>query len=225
MSQIVIATPVRSGQYRTGMVSVGYMEFVQAMVARGAGFLGGAVTYGADTCRGRNRIAAKVLREAPDAKYVLWCDDDQWPDEIGIVDRMIALNEDVVGAAYTNKAKPLRMVYQNDTIPKPVDERGVTYVRGVGFGFTLTSTRSLRILSASCRSYTDDDGAVVSNIFGLEYANRPDRTTVLQSEDYSFCQHWRDAGGAVALYAGGLVYHAGSYAWSAKDMADGIVDR
>jgi hypothetical protein len=183
--------------------------------------------------RGRNRIAAKVLRDHPEATHVLWLDDDQWAEDPRVVGEMIALDLDVVGAPYTNKGAT-RWVHRCLPVqePPPADSP-VLEVAALGFGFTLTSTSCLRHLSAIERYYTDHPNPHrVANIFGQLFHHpamdqgvdvAPEDQALL-SEDYSFCLRWGRLGGKVYLYTrAGLVMHAGAHAWSAREMPGGVV--
>ena len=216
---LILATPVRAADDRTAIVTIGYHNFVCAMMTRGADRIDGSITFCADIVRGRNRIAAKILRDKPNATHVLWCDDDQWPHTLDVVDRMVSSGEDVIGAVYTNKREPLRFVFQpwvDGEAPK-VDERGIADVRGVGFGFTMTSRSCLERMAASVRWYRDlPDDHDVPNMFEMAYDRYADADVFL-SEDYAFCKRWRDLGGRIKLLSTDIIYHSGAKAWSAKD--------
>lgn len=230
---LVIATPVRAAEMHAASVSLGYAEMLLRLQrVLPVEVLAGSLTFAADIVRGRNRIAAKVLREHPSATHVLWLDDDQWVDDVGVVAELLALGVDVVGAPYTNKRQPLRWVHQHLQPPAaPVGD--LLEVAGVGFGFTLTSTRALCELSAAERVYTDHPNPHrLANLFGqlfhhpaLEQGVKvPEADQALLSEDYSFCLRWRRRGGRVYLYTkAGLVHHAGPHAWSAREMPGGVV--
>jgi len=231
--KLVIATPVRAADMLAASVSYGYAQMltrIHRVVP--CEVLDGSITFAADIVRGRNRIAAQVLREHPDVTHVLWVDDDQWIEDVAVVPELLALGVDVVGVPYTNKRPPLRWVHQPLTPPAPM-EGDLLPVAGVGFGFTLTSARALRELSARAVIYTDHPHAHrVANIFGHMYyhpaqdagARVPEENMALLSEDYSFCLRWRRAGGKVYVYAkGGIVHHAGPHAWSAREMPGGVI--
>lgn len=239
---LIVATPVRAAEMHAASVSLGYAEMLLKLHRLlPVEVLAGSLTFATDIVRGRNRIAAKILREHPDATHVLWLDDDQWAEDVAIVPELLALGVDVVGAPYTNKRQPLRWVHQD--LPAqginryfaagPPPREGLVEVAGVGFGFTLTSTACLRQLSAAERVYTDHPNPHrVANIFGQLYHHPaqdqgvevPEADQALLSEDYSFCLRWRRAGGKVYLYtAAGIVHHAGAHAWSAREMPGAVV--
>lgn len=231
--RLVVATPVRAAEMHAASVSLGYAEMLLKLHRLlPVEVLSGSITFATDIVRGRNRIAAKVLREHPSATHVLWVDDDNWPDDPRIVPEMLELGVDVVGAPYTNKRPPLHWVHRPLMPPAtPIDK--LLEVAGLGFGFTLTSTACLRKLSATERLYTDHPNPYkVANIFGQLYhhpaleqgVHVPEADQALLSEDYSFCLRWRRAGGHIYVYTGaGLILHAGAHAWSAREMPSGVV--
>ena len=231
--RLIVATPVRAAEMHAASVSLGYAEMLLKLHRLlPVEVLAGSLTFATDIVRGRNRIAAKILREIPDATHVLWLDDDQWAEDVAIVPELLALGVDVVGAPYTNKRQPLRWVHQ--VLSPPAEPGGkLLEVAGVGFGFTLTSIACLRALSATERVYTDHPNPHrVANLFGQLFhhpleergAVIPAADQALLGEDYSFCLRWRRAGGKVWLYTrAGLVKHAGAHAWDASQMPGGVV--
>lgn len=223
--KLIIATPVRGVERGTASVTLGYSDFVRLLSQEMP--IDTVVTFAADVVRARNRIVAGVLRDYPTVSHVLWVDEDTWPEDRGLVLDMVASGEDVVGAAYTNKSQPLRWVHQPlQTSPEP-DPKGLQEVRAVGFGFTLTSTECLRRMSSAARRYTDYPNLHrVPNVFGLLYdrlteSADPEDETLL-SEDFSFCKRWRDLGGKIKVHPGGIIYHAGTHAWSAREKPGAI---
>jgi len=225
MTSLLIATPIRAAELYAAQVTLGYAESVRALSHEMP--IKTVVTYALDTVRARNRITGIVLREKEfaDVTHVLWWDDDQWPEDRSIVGKMLALDLPVVGAAYTNKKRPVRFVHQPWTDgARKLDERGCLAVRAVGFGFTMTSRECLEEMAESARWYRDfPNTETCPDLFGQLY-DKPgadaDEDTLL-SEDFSFCKRWRVGyQGNVALYGGGVIAHAGPHAWTARDLAE-----
>lgn len=225
--RICIATPVRGGELMPEQVSMGYSESIRLLQQRmPAEVFPATLTYGVDNIRARNRVVATFLRERPECTHLLWWDNDQWPEDNRIIEQMLVLGLDVVGAPYTNKRIPTRWCYQA-LDARSADARGVLEVRWIGMGFTLMSRECLVKMSNAGRTYTDStqEGTrhKIPDCFGLLFY-QPEHTEdptdeVLLSEDYSFCERWRQLGGTVNLYArSGLMFHAGMHGWSAKDL-------
>lgn len=227
---VLIATPVRCAEAFPATVSAGYSEKLREL----SHALAGVETYphtiyfAVDVVRARNRIVGIVLRDFPTVTNVLWWDDDVWPENIAIVREMLATGEDVIAAPYTNKRQPMRWIHQ-PLDPSPPEVDGLWEVRWVGFGFTMTSRRCLERMTAEHRKYTDAPNThKIANLFGQTYYRPPyglePEDDTLMSEDFSFCQRWRDMGGRVSVYTrAGVLVHAGPHGWSAREMPGGIV--
>lgn len=227
-TRLLIATPYDGGDLWTARVTLGYHNFVRALEKQlGSDVLDGSMLFACDVVRARNRAAAMVLRDFPAHTHVLWLDDDNFPEHIDdgvrVVREMLAADEDIVAAPYTNKKHPTRWVHQAFHGEQP-DPRGLVRVRSVGFGFTLTSVACLREMSEKASHYWDlPNEHRIANIFGQINDEAPDGRPFLASEDFSFCARWRAMAGDVYVYAkAGVILHAGSRAYSARDMP-GIV--
>ena len=211
---LLIATPVRAAELPTAQVSYGYCDFRDKLRGHMPDYqvLSGSIVFSCDIVRARNRITALILTR-PEFEHidnVLWVDDDNFPEDVRIVDLMLARKGDVVGASYTNKKEPLRFVHS-------VAPDGT--LLGVGFGFTMTARHVLATLAEQARKYVDyfaGGNMAVADIFGQMYDRFPgtEHDTLL-SEDYSFCKRAREAGFKIELVPG-LVHHAGGHVWNAK---------
>ena len=225
--RLAVATPVRGADDYCAQVTVGYHKSVRALERlMTVECIPLEITYGLDCVRARNRIAATILRDYPAITHTIWWDDDQWPDDPRLVQVLLQTGEDLIGAAYTRKREPVKWVHQHLMADFPVTDY-LMPVAGLGFGFTLTSTRCLRTMSDAATRYTDYPlPHKVANIFGMDYvrigsSDDPD-DVALHSEDFSFCERWRRLGGRAMLFAGGLVEHAGTKRYSAKDIPGGV---
>jgi hypothetical protein len=223
-SRICIATPVRGAELMCEPVAMGYSESIRLLQQRmSADVYPATLTYNVDNVRARNRIAATFLRERDDCSHLLWWDNDQWPEDNRIVEQMLELDVDLVGAPYPNKRHPMRWTHQR-LDARSADERGLLEVRWLGFGFTLTSRACLQRMADTARVYTDTPlPHKVPDCFGLLFFQPPDSADPteehLLSEDYSFCERWRQLGGQAFIYArAGIVVHAGMHGWTAADM-------
>lgn len=231
---LLVATPVRGAEYWTASITMGHFVFLRELQkAIPVEILDGTITFACDVVRGRNRLAATVLREFPNVSHVLWLDDDQFCEDmttgVQVVREMMSFGEDMVAAPYTNRRAPVRWVYQPFEKSPPIDARGLMEVRGVGFGFTMTSRACLERMSAAERKYTDiPNSHKVANIFGqlfdrLTPGDDPEDECLL-SEDYAFCKRWREMGGKIHLYQrAGIICHVGTHAYSARDMPGGVI--
>jgi hypothetical protein len=206
---LLVATPVRAATLATALVPLGYCDFREKL-ARHMPDYNGSVVFSLDVVRARNRIAAFVLSrpEFADVDNVLWVDDDNFPEDVAIVSRMVARRGDIVAASYTNKKEPLRWVHSLDAEGK---------ILGVGFGFTMTARHVIEKLASEAKWYVDyfAGGALETpNLFGQLYDQMGGHETLL-SEDYSFCKRAREAGFRIEIEPG-LIHHVGGHLWNAK---------
>jgi hypothetical protein len=230
---LLIATPIRAAEYGVADVKAGYHDAVRELCRRmPVECLSPSIFFGADVVRARNRAVAHVLRDWPQITHLLWWDDDLWPDDIGIVQKMIDSDYDVVAGAYTNKQKPLRWIHE--PIPgAALDDRGFCEVHSVGMGFTMMKRGVLQRVTEESykhhewRPYWDEwsGGHMVANGFGLLYERMFHGREGLRSEDYSFCKKWREIGGKIHIFGGpgNVLHHAGGHAWGPEDMPGGMM--
>ena len=225
---LLIATPIR-GDILAAQVTSGYAEHRALLCQRmPVELLDPALLFSCDIVRARNRVVSLVLGSRPDVDRVLFWDDDNWPRDVGVVQRMIDTGEDFIGCAYTNKRPPLRWIHQELDSHPGYDPRRLLEVKRVGMGFTMLSRPCLERMTAAADSYVDYRGAErvpTANLFGLLLGKMPDGHTTLLSEDFSFSDRWRALGGRIWLYGGegNIIEHAGSHAWDATQMAGTVV--
>jgi hypothetical protein len=184
------------------------------------------ITYSCDVVRARNRLVDIFLREFPQATHLLHWDDDNWPEDRSIVQKMIDTGCDFIAAPYTNKKQPMRWIHQCFDGPVEIKDN-LLEVKNVGFGFTMTTRACLEKMTANARIYTDHPHPHrIGNLFGqlFESISGDPADDALLSEDYSFCQRWREIGGKVMLYCNGdIIQHAGVKQWSIRDKPGGVV--
>jgi hypothetical protein len=228
--RLLIATPVRGADPFTAHVTVGYSDYVRRLsMLYPVEQFPVTVNFSSDTFRARNRIAAMVLRDAPNVTHVLWLDDDTWAEDVYLVQRMIDVGVDLIGAPYTRKREPVRWVHLGmDPPTKAPPSVELVEARGLGFGFTLTTRICLEKMHGAVEwadGLYDDVPSPhrISNMFGSLY-DRVDGKKILLSEDFSFCKRWRDMGEQCWIYCGpgNIVNHAGARNWSARDIPGSV---
>lgn len=224
--RLVIATPV-DGSSVTGPVCANGYATALALLLRDnfehVKLLPASITYSCDIARARNRLAAMVLREMPEATHVLWWDSDVVPHDPSVVVRMLITGHDLIAAPYLRKMSPPAWSHRIlDGRAKPTREDAERHwmeVRCVAMGFTLTSTALLRTMSEASPAYIDKrtDGSrdVVRGIFDLMYLTDHEGDVVQESEDNSFCYR-SPVRPAIYLEHGGVypaVSHVGLHAF------------
>jgi hypothetical protein len=237
---LFIATPCFGG-----MVSQCYMQSVIALLqyAGGAGFDAMLALLGHDSLitRSRNTLVTQFLN-TPQATHLMFIDAD-----IGFepahVHRMLAHDQDVVGGIYPLKVidwsrQALRRWDGGESIQTaPLHyvgtlcsgaelERSGSFATGVycGAGFMLIRRRAIeRMIAAypqtryqTIHAHTNARGGVNYALFDCFIDAK---TGIYLSEDYGFCQRWRDIGGKIWLDTEGVLTHVGTHDYSGDPKA------
>ena len=164
--------------------------------------------------RSRNVITRWFLES--DATHLLFVDSDLGFQEKD-VKRLLSHNLDVVGGLYCHKdmrsPKPRFVLNGLGAEFKP-DANGLVEVASVGTGFMLISRRVFEIVLQHIGKdiwYTDDDDhkTVEHNFWPVGVYTYPDGHRRYLSEDWYFCQRWRDLGGKVYADTNVLLEHEG----------------
>lgn len=153
-----------------------------------------------------------------DATHILFVDADMQFEPQLVLD-MIAFNKPLVGTLYSKKRLPPIMT--TSALPgEQVLDRGFLKVEGIGFGVTLISRECVQsILDAGTIEIETNltrhtagqmllDQGCTRLIRAFDTVNLPDRRL---SEDFSFCERYRRAGGEVWAATHHKVIHIGQY--------------
>lgn len=183
----------------------------------------------------RAALAGMALRDEHGFDVVLWIDSDVVfgvHQAVSIVRRARELDA-MVGAPVIIKkiGGPLMCIGIEEGSELVIGDDG-SPVRclGVPFGFTAMPMHWLRKVCESVGPSTGPGGMQVWPAFQCirahDAATGPETGTYM-SEDYSFCQRYRDLGGSVYLDPSVRVGHKGSYTWTIEDLFWGLpeVDR
>lgn len=154
--------------------------------------------------RARNTICADFLASSEDHTHLMFIDCDI-EFEPWMVHRLVAHNKPLIGGMYP--IKQVRPTWVCNQIPgeKP-DKQGLVKVRETGTGFMLIRRDVLQAMVAKfpeLEFQTDDNEPGAKRRYDF-FSVGPYTDTVTKkrrylSEDYYFCQRWRDMGGDVWL--------------------------
>jgi hypothetical protein len=185
----------------------------------------------------RNMMASSIL-EKDDITHLLFVDDDMEFDPDTII-AMLRADRDVIGAvcplrklnleAFHEAAKKGMTVEQcraaatefvvRHYADKVEVKEGVFRIRGIGMAVTLIKRRALLTMiekgAVERRERSESLGPdALGNkvVYGFFDPQKDENSDSLLSEDYSFCQRWRNAcGGEVWAIADGKIGHIGPY--------------
>lgn len=168
--------------------------------------------------RARNTLTAKFLA-MPDATHLMWVDADiGWEPWHMLV--LLNRDVDIIGGLYSMKSLPVRWVVNGfDGAEEGPD--GLQEVSKAGTGFLLTKRHVFEKLKThpSCKSYKNDIGLdPVYDQYLRTYFDTAVRQQRYMSEDWQFCELWRDLGGKIWVDKRVLLRHSGSYVFCQENQ-------
>jgi hypothetical protein len=161
--------------------------------------------------RARNTLVAKFLAN-PDSTHLMFIDADiGWEPWHLLV--MLNRQVDVIGGLYPMKTLPVKWVV-NGFDGAEEGEDGLQEVSKTGTGFMLVKRDVFEKLNAhpAVRPFNNDIGLPKELDQHLRtYYDTAVRENRYYSEDWTFCENWRDIGGKVWVDKRVLLKHTGSY--------------
>jgi hypothetical protein len=161
--------------------------------------------------RARNTLTAKFLNN-PDSTHLMFVDADiGWEPWHLLV--MLNRDVDVIGGLYPMKTLPVKWVVNGfDGAEEGPD--GLQEVSKTGTGFLLIKRHVFEKLNAhpAVKPFNNDIGLPRELDQHLRtYFDTAVRENRYYSEDWTFCENWRDLGGKVWVDKRVLLKHTGSY--------------
>ena len=170
--------------------------------------------------RGRNTLTAKFLAN-PESTHLMFIDSDiGWEPWHLLV--MLNRDVDVIGGLYPMKSMPIKWCVNGfdgaETGPDHLQE-----VSKTGTGFMLIKRHVFEKLDQhpAVRPFLNDIGLPAElNPYMKTYFDTAVREGRYYSEDWTFCENWRDIGGKVWVDKRVLLRHSGTYVfdYAAQDQ-------
>jgi hypothetical protein len=161
--------------------------------------------------RARNTLVAKFLNN-PDSTHLMFIDADiGWEPWHLLV--MLNRDVDVIGGLYPMKTLPVRWVV-NGFDGAETGPDGLQEVSKTGTGFMLVKRHVFEKLNAhpAVKPFRNDIGLPKELDKHLKtYYDTAVRENRYYSEDWTFCENWRDIGGKVWVDKRVLLKHTGTY--------------
>jgi len=161
--------------------------------------------------RARNTLTAKFLSN-PDSTHLMFIDADiGWEPWHLLV--LLNRDVDVIGGLYPMKSLPVKWCVNGfDGAEEGPD--GLQEVTKTGTGFLLMKRHIFEKLNAhpAVKPFNSDIGLPPElNVYMKTYFDTAVRENRYYSEDWTFCENWRDLGGKVWVDKRVLLKHTGTY--------------
>lgn len=168
--------------------------------------------------RARNTLTAKFLA-MPDATHLFFVDADiGWEPWHLLV--LLNRDVDVIGGLYPMKTMPVKWVV-NGFEGAEEGPDGLQEVSKAGTGFLLTKRHVFEKLNnhPAVKPYKNDIGLdPVYDQFLKTYFDTAVRQQRYYSEDWKFCEDWRDLGGKIWVDKRVLLRHTGTYTFCQENQ-------
>lgn len=210
-TRVHIAMPCYGGQ----LTESTFMSFIKwANTARqlGIDWTVETMTNESLISRARNTLTAKFLN-TPESTHLMFIDADiGWEPWHLLV--MLNHDKDVVGGLYPMKTLPVKWCVNGIPGAREDDPSGLVEVTKTGTGFLLIKREVFEKLNAhpAVKPFTNDIGLDPAlNQYMKTYFDTAVRENRYYSEDWTFCENWRDIGGQVFVDKRVLLRHTGTY--------------
>ena len=170
--------------------------------------------------RARNTLTAKFL-SSPESTHLMFIDADiGWEPWHLLV--MLNRDVDVIGGLYPMKSLPVKWCVNGFEGAKEGPD-GLQEVTKTGTGFLLMKRHVFEKLNAhpAVKPFNSDIGLPPElNVHMKTYFDTAVRENRYYSEDWTFCENWRDLGGEIWVDKRVLLRHTGTYVfdYAAQDQ-------
>ena len=163
--------------------------------------------------RARNTLTAKFLH-TKESTHLMFIDADiGWEPWHLLV--MLDAQKDVIGGLYPMKSLPIKWCVNGiPGQPEPGPDQNLIEVSKTGTGFMLIKRDVFEKLDAhpATKPFKNDIGLDPAlNPYMKTYFDTAVRENRYYSEDWTFCENWRDIGGQVFVDKRVLLKHTGTY--------------
>ncbi|WP_413744878.1 glycosyltransferase family 2 protein [Synechococcus sp. MIT S9451] len=170
--------------------------------------------------RGRNALVARAMHN-PRATHLMFLDADIGFDPDYIL-MLLQEDVDVIGGGYPKKSLPIDYVI--NPIKDGEADDGKAEVERIGTGFLLLKREVFSRMAEAMPDlkYTDDcglDPSINEHLYAFFECGLFGEK-VFMSEDWLFCNRWRELGGRIFISKRFALTHVGSYAFSEASQAD-----
>lgn len=210
-TRVHICMPCYGGQL-TESTFMSYIKWANVARQLGLDWTVETMTNESLISRARNTLTAKFLH-TKESTHLMFVDADiGWEPWHLLV--MLNHDKDVVGGLYPMKSLPVKWCVNGIPDADQNDPSGLIEVTKTGTGFLLIKRDVFEKLNAhpAVKSFTNDIGLDPAlNPYMKTYFDTAVRENRYYSEDWTFCENWRDIGGNVWVDKRVLLKHTGTY--------------
>ena len=209
-TKVHIAMPCYGGML-TESTFMSYIKFANTARQLGVDWTLETMVNESLISRARNTLTAKFLHQK-DSTHLMFIDADiGWEPWHLLV--LLNHNKEVIGGLYPMKTMPLKWVVNGfDGAEEGPD--GLQEVSKAGTGFLLSKREVFEkmVSHPAVKSYKNDIGLdPVYDQYLRTYFDTAVRQNRYYSEDWTFCENWRDLGGRIWVDKRILLRHAGHF--------------
>jgi hypothetical protein len=210
-TRVHIAMPCYGGQ----LTESTFMSFIKwANIARqlGIDWTVETMTNESLISRARNTLSAKFLN-TPESTHLMFIDADIGWEPWHLL-ALLNHDKDVVGGLYPMKTLPVKWCVNGIPGAREDDPSGLVEVTKTGTGFLLIKRHVFEKLNEhpAVKPFINDIGLDPAlNQYMKTYFDTAVRENRYYSEDWTFCENWRDLGGDVYVDRRVLLKHTGTF--------------
>jgi hypothetical protein len=210
-TRVHICMPCYGGQL-TESTFMSYIKWANVARQLGLDWTVETMTNESLISRARNTLTAKFLH-TKESTHLMFIDADiGWEPWHLLV--MLNHDKDVVGGLYPMKSLPVKWCVNGIPDADQNDPSGLIEVTKTGTGFLLMKRHVFDKLNAhpAVKPFINDIGLDPAlNPYMKTYFDTAVRENRYYSEDWTFCENWRDIGGQVFVDKRVLLKHTGTY--------------
>ena len=210
-TRVHICMPCYGGQL-TESTFMSYIKWANTARQLGLDWTVETMTNESLISRARNTLTAKFLN-TEGSTHLMFIDADIGWEPWHLL-ALLNHDKDVVGGLYPMKTLPVKWCVNGIPGAREDDPSGLVEVTKTGTGFLLMKRHVFEKLNAhpAVRTFKNDIGLdPVLDQYMKTYFDTAVREGRYYSEDWTFCENWRDIGGSVFVDRRVLLKHTGTY--------------
>ena len=210
-TRVHICMPCYGGQL-TESTFMSYIKWANTARQLGLDWTVETMTNESLISRARNTLTAKFLN-TEGSTHLMFIDADIGWEPWHLL-ALLNHDKDVVGGLYPMKTLPVKWCVNGIPGAREDDPSGLVEVTKTGTGFLLMKRHVFEKLNAhpAVRTFKNDIGLdPVLDQYMKTYFDTAVREGRYYSEDWTFCENWRDIGGSVFVDRRILLKHTGTY--------------